>query len=228
MCCLALAFIAFAGLTVGFNGSKAEASTITFELDKVFTGYPPPEARVSWWLRATFDDGGTPGTVTLTMITGCLVEEEFVGEWFFNFDGNLADLHIDYYSDVAASSVVWGYDPKEDEFIADSYKADGDGYFDILFDFPQNEIDRFWAGKESVYIITGEGINASSFSYWSSPGGGQGIFFSAAHVQGIDGPTGENRDHSWVGAVPIPTSVLLLGSGLLGLIAIRRRTSRKD
>ena len=88
---LGLAFIAFVGLAVGFDSSKAEASVITFDFDIEFSGATAPEGPAPW-LTATFDDKGTPGSVELAMSTAGLVEAEYVNEWLFNFSGNPTTL----------------------------------------------------------------------------------------------------------------------------------------
>jgi hypothetical protein len=219
-------------------GYTANAATITFNLDIAFSGTPPGGSAP--WLTATFDDGGTPGAVVLTMSASGLIASEFVGGgpqgqgWLFNFntdDFSLADLEFSY-------NAVASTGPAADVTTAiNGYKPDGDGFFDIKFEFPTaNNEDRFGAGEVVVYNITSttdpiEPIVADSFNLFSSSiggdnkgAGGQGLFLSSAHVQGIyNEQNPDNANSGWVGAVPIPSAMWLFGSGLLGLIAIRRR-----
>lgn len=108
----------------------------------------------------------------------------------------------------------------------DAFKADGDGWFDILFDFPPppgSQNARFTAGETVVYDITYTGpIDVNSFDFSSAPGGGNGTFLSAAHVQQTGGGSGSG----WIGAaVPEPATALLLGGGLVALAAGRRRSA---
>ena len=66
-----------------------------------------------------------------------------------------------------------------------AFKADGDGYFDIMFDFPQEEEERFTIGETVVYDITYvEPIDVYAFDFVSDTGGGQGTYHSAAHIGG--------------------------------------------
>jgi len=53
----------------------------------------------------------------------------------------------------------------------DSFKADGDGYYDIIFGYPDknNLPGRFVADNVSVYIITATGLTAAMFEALSSP-----------------------------------------------------------
>lgn len=195
------------------------SGTITFRLAVEFSGGMPP-AGPTPWLIATFDDGGTPGSVELTLETTNLVagSHEFVRGWYFNLDPALDpnDLSLTGLSKTGSFS---------DPVIStgtDAFKADGDGYFDILFAFATAPpAERFGAGDGLSITILGPGIMADSFSYLSAPGGGHGPFPTAAHVQGI---SDEGEYSGWI-TIPEPTSLVLLGMGMavLGMHGRRRR-----
>jgi hypothetical protein len=116
-----------------------------------------------------------------------------------------------------------------------AFQADGDGKFDVLFDFPPppgSTAARFTAGETVVYDITYTGIgslSAHSFRFPSAPGGGHGPFTSAAHVQRIGI---SDEDSGWIGdtglnnhmIVPEPAAICLMMLAL-GLLATQRRAS---
>lgn len=218
-------------LLIGSLVGRAEAAIETFSLDYEFSHGTPPAGSAPW-IVATFDDGGTQGSVNLTMTATNLISNEFISEWSFNFDPALdvTKLAFSFNDDSlstgsAADSVSTG---------VDAYKADGDGKFDIQFVFPTSASERFTAGELVTYKITStESIVASSFDFGSAPGGGNGTFTSAAHVQGI-GASGANS--GWIGpggdspdSEPIPeatSGLIWLGLSLMGFVFSRRRLEK--
>ena len=177
------------------------------------------------WITATFDDSfGGANTVRLTMSANNLVDSESIASWFFNFDPLLdpTDLIITAVSIGAIGTTVV-------DTGANLFMADGDGFFDIMFDFPPppgNEPARFTAGETVVYDFTYIApLTVDDFDFGSELGGGSGVFNSAAQIQGI-GP--QDNDSGWIGTpVPEPGTGALLSLGLVILSARRRRSSRR-
>lgn len=214
-----------AALGMLVSAAPASAAIVVMDFGVEFSGASPPAGSPPW-LRATFDDGGTPGSVTLTL-DNLLTGSEFIGAQgvYFNLDPAMsaAGLVFAYSSGQAAQSVQLG---------TDAYKADGDGYFDIKLTYGASGADRFTAGEQSVYQITGAGLTALDFIY-TSANSPKDPLYAAAHVQGI-GPFGE--DSGWItldpsrppSIIPLPAAVWLLGAGFLGYLGVgysRRQTA---
>ncbi len=222
-------FVAAAGLALALTGTPAIAGVISFELDTEFSGATPPEGTAPW-ATATFDDSfGGSSTVRLTMSAGGLFDKEFLSRWYFSFDPTLDPSKLSLTPVDITAVALSGFSFSTG---VDAFKADGDGLYDILFDFPPPPgkfTSKFTAGESLILDLTYVSpISASSFDFLSTPGGGHGPFKSAAHVQGI-GPT--DADSGWIAPgdgveVPEPTTLWLFGAALLaiGFVARRQRT----
>jgi hypothetical protein len=198
--------------------SATHAVTVTYALDYEFSGATAPGGAAPW-LTATFEDYGGTGSVDLTLETTNLINAESVQRWLFNFDPafDLANLA---FSQTGSTGTFT--DPTYATGV-DVFKADGDGYFDICFDFvAQDGPDiRFGGGgivESVVFTITSsDPITAYSFDFPSAPDGSPGVFPTAAHVVS----TGDGEDSGWV-SIPEPTTLTLL---VLGSLVILRRRS---
>lgn len=209
----------FVAVAVLVAAGPAAAATITFGLDVEFSGADAPEGTAPW-ATATFDDSfGGANTVRLTMSANNLVDSETVKDWLFNFDPNLNPNQITFTPVNNSASV-----PDNILTGTDLFKADGDGFYDILFDFPPppgSQDARFEAGETVIYDLTYVApISAFSFNFLSEPDGGQGEYFSAAQIQQI-GP--DDTGSGWIGFVPEPSTGLLVAAGLAALAASRRK-----
>jgi hypothetical protein len=83
----------------------ASATVLNWNFNYEFSGAHEPEGAAPW-LNATFDDGGRPGSVTLTMSDVNLVDAEHVKLWAFNLDPILdpTDLTITFSTGLEADS----------------------------------------------------------------------------------------------------------------------------
>ena len=210
------------------------ASTLTLDFDISFGDPLDPNTEapdgLGPWMTAEFDDGGTAGSVTLTLSVAGDVGAATVTAVYLNVDdaiggANLTITGVDETSINPNAIISQG---------TDAFKAGNDGLFDLLFELPPPGDDRFTAGETLTYNILGDGLLASSFNYFSAPDPNEldpsGPFLGAAKFANTgtcvdpgnpDLPCYENSD--WVGAVPVPAAVWLFGSGLLGLIGVARR-----
>ncbi|HEY7087213.1 MAG TPA: hypothetical protein VH518_03930 [Tepidisphaeraceae bacterium] len=201
---------------------SSRAAFVQFDTSIEFSSGTPPQGTPPW-VRLRFDDAG-PNTVTMKMTALNLVGQEFVTEWDFNLDPALNPNSLVFSAPTKTGTFA---DPTISKGV-DAFKADGDGDYDVSFNFDNSPpANRFDAGDAVSYTITAPGLTANSFKFLSKPDGGAGPYYTAAHVQGV----GQNGGFSgWVAPgpndvqTPEPASAVVIGLGLVPLLARARRS----
>src|SRR5262245_6785331 len=211
-----LAILSFAGAM--FLAGSASASTLTYDITTVFSnssGGPEPAGPLPW-LRATFDDGGSSGSVTLTMTALNLTGTEKLDEWYFNIDPAFDPENLVF----SAPTKIGTFDDPVISQQTNQFKTDGDGKYDVKFTFSASTGHEFGPGESVSYTITGiPTLTADSFKFLSAPAGGAGPFYTAVHIQGIEVPGGTNNS-VWAKGDPGPGDPVPEPSTIvLGLIA---------
>jgi hypothetical protein len=170
------------------------------------------------WLNATFTDVSS-GVVDMKITAVDLAAGEKIGDVCFNVNPPFDPANLLFSAPTVTGGTVGILSLTKGE---DVFAADGDGYFDIHLAFDTTTAGAFSNGEAVDYTITLAGLTANSFIALSTPHGGFGPFYAAAHIQGL----GTLQDKSaWVTTlepptVPEPTTIGLLG---LGALALRRR-----
>jgi hypothetical protein len=161
-------------------------------------------------------------------ITGLVAPEKVVGGYIHVDDGHsqgTSGTAIDPTTlSFSAPTKVGTFDDPTINLGTDKYKADGDGLYDIRFDFSTASGHEFGQGDSVSYIMSGPAfMNADSFSFESHPAGGVGPFFEAAHILSI----GQGGNSVWASPtqgpgnpVPEPSAIflaLVAGSAAFGV-----------
>jgi hypothetical protein len=240
---LAIAFVAMMAL-LAFG--TVNAATLTVNFDTSF-GNPldsdtaDPDGPAPWF-TAIFDDDGSAGTVTLTMTVPLSINAGDIDKVHFNLDPAMdpADLTITRDSGTGPNVAKTTITIDSDNSLSPTLQADGDGVYDILFDFANGPPSaRFSAGEDLVYLISGiPTLTASSFNFLSEPSldppgvSDNGPFLAAAFVistgSGDVFCAGGNTECSnWIAPtptpIPVPAAAWLFGSSLGLLVWTRRR-----
>ncbi|MHC4132834.1 MAG: PEP-CTERM sorting domain-containing protein [Planctomycetota bacterium] len=206
-------FLGFLMVFLCICSVPTSATIVSFDMDTIFEG-PGVPANPPPWMNITFDDGGTDGTVDLTISApGLDGNNEKVSAVYINLDAALDPTQLVF----STPSKTGSFDDPVISLGVDAFHADGDGLYDILFDFHNDGLTRAFNGLESVqYTITLDSLTANSFDFTSSPDGGVGEYYAAAHILGL----GETEDSAWI--TPEPTTITLLGLGSLVFLRKRR------
>ncbi|HEX4645822.1 MAG TPA: hypothetical protein VH598_09455, partial [Verrucomicrobiae bacterium] len=112
--------------------------------------------------------------------------------------------------------------PSSVQLGENKFKADGDGFYDILINFATGGTasQTFGAGDTLTYRISyTSAISTSDFEFKSAMGGGTGSYYAAEQVQNT--PNGGSGS-GWIGAtnfVVVPESSTGIAAGLLLIFA---------
>ncbi len=226
-------------LFIVMTASFAHANALTFLYDSVISGDTPAEP--SPWLSATFDDAAAaPGwDVRLTLSAFNLAPgQENVDEWYFNLDPNLNPSGLTFQAvDNSASNPQNGQGNNGIFTGTNAFKADGDGFYDITFNFPPPPgqfSEKFTDNEVVIYDIkySGAALTANSFNFNSIQGGGNSTWLTAAHIQNTPGPQGSGwvATSSVAATAPEPISSILFmtGGGVLAAARIRKNRNQKS
>lgn len=198
---------------VALSASLSNAAIVQHNFGIEFTGGTPPVGSPAW-LNVKLDDGGSAGSVTMTVTASNLTASEFVTKLLMNLDPSLNPASLAFSTPTKVGTFATPTFAKG----VNAFSAGGGSSFDIEVTFDNSPpTNRFGAGESMTTVVSGiPTLTASSFSFNSV--GGSGPVLIAAHVQGI----GTNANLSgWVTTLtPEPASLSAIA---LSSLVLRRR-----
>jgi hypothetical protein len=206
-------------LVAFFVGPRPATAAFQLTMSNAFSGPGTPSA----FPVVTITQDGA-GAVFLEMDISSLLSSEKVSQWYFNFaPGFPPALAFQAISGQTAGVTI--------SQANNGFKADGDGRYDILFDFAAGGADAFTGGETSkwrVTVVGGGNISEQDFNDYSAPAGGHGPFISALHLQGTSTGSVWLSEGEDPNLIPAPPSVILAGIGgiFFGVRQLRNRRKK--
>lgn len=197
-------------LVLGFAVNQAKA-TLSYDLKYVFNGNTPAGSN---WLKAEFNTV-TPGEVSLKLTSNFTNSSYYFQQVGFNVDPGITPGALGV---AVTNKSGFDTDPTISKSTQNGQALPGSGneMFDVLLSFStsngQSGDHRFNNSDMVTFTITGSGITEDSFNFLSSTGKAN----VGAHIAWGEGSGA-------ISNVPIPGAVWLLGTGLIGLVGVRRR-----
>lgn len=208
------------GFTLAFFSTTAHAALVfnlggpDFSFDSGGTGtYGGSGADLDDAVLTLTFEQTVSNTVRLTMDTGAMPDGlgKITDVWF-NVGSPLSytDLSFSYVSGVQADRIIEGGN------------VSSAGIFDINFEFkPAGPLGHFHYGMTSVYDITAPGLTESAFDAFSPEG------LAAAFHMNVTGIAEEGGHYATtLPPVPLPSTLILFGTGLAGLALFQKRKKR--
>jgi hypothetical protein len=194
-------------LIFGSVMTDVQASMVSYSLGSTFNGTAPTSS--SPWLTVAFED--VAGGVQVTIASSLEVSSEFFGQVGINvMGGGIASLSPGSMEVLSGAFAL-------PTFGSGKMQGTGNESYDILLSFENPPAVRFNGTIDAVrFLLTG--VNVTDNFTGITP---EGI---AAHVQGI--PASGGGTTSGAVTTPIPAAIYLLGSGLMGLVVLRRKMKR--
>jgi hypothetical protein len=212
----------------------AAGAAITMSFGETFSNNVNPGGSGPWLLINFNDATASAGNdIRITMTAVGLEDDEFISSVYLNI---LTQYPVGSFSGQVITDPNSTYAGAL--YQQNAYKADGDGLYDLLFNFQSADCCRFGADYQFVFdinLISGT-LLLAQFIEQSFPDGGSGPFFGAAHLQGIAGdpfgtstwirpnlPPGSDDPPGDDPVVPEPATIAMMGTGLIAIAAKMRK-----